>query len=86
MVVLVEIDGPELNLSFVPTSAAEVNHIRAYGVQMCQDNNVPEVSFEYVTANQFRKHFRVTAEGFVETDFDMGLDLEYKEVRRIHHA
>ena len=81
-----EIDGPELNLSFVPTSAAEVNHIRAYGVQMCQDNNLDEITFIYTTTHQFKKHFRVTAEGFVETDFDMGLDLEYKEVRRIHHA
>lgn len=81
-----EIDPPEEAPPFTPTSAWEANWFRAYGVQMCQDNGVDEVSFTAVSANQFRHTFTVSAEGQMTTSMDLSPALEHVEVRRIHHA
>lgn len=81
-----EIDPPSDDLTFTPTSAWEANYLRAYGVEMCQDNGVEEVSFTAITSHQFKRHFTVTAEGEMTTDMDLGPAVEYAEVRRIHHA
>lgn len=81
-----EIDPPDTALTFTPTSAWEANYFRAYGVQMCQDNAVDEVSFTAVTSHQFGQTFTVTAEGQMTTSMELSPAIEYVEVRRIHHV
>jgi hypothetical protein len=81
-----EIDPPDEQLTFTPTSAWEANYLRAYGVQMCQDNGVDEVSFTAITSQQFKQTFTVTSEGRMTTSMDLDPRLEFTEVRRIHHV
>lgn len=79
-----EIDSPPPILGMVPTSVYELGYARSYGVRMCQDNGLPEVSFTMITAHQFTRQFRVSAEGFIETDMDVSLEGEQMEVKRTH--
>lgn len=61
------------------TPASLVNYARSYGVEVCQDNGLDEVEFEFAWAE-----FRVTAEGFLETTMDVTNDVE--KAKEIHHG
>jgi hypothetical protein len=80
----VKIDAPTPEFSFVPTSPYEAQWIRSFGVAFCQDNALESVEFDYDTTHQFMKHFRITAEGFMETDMDISTQREIEETRRMH--
>lgn len=79
-----EIDSPPPLLGMVATSVYEASYARSYGVRMCQDNGLDEVTFSMTTNHQFTRQFRVTAEGFMETDMDISPDGERQEVKRTH--
>lgn len=64
------------------TLPAELNYIRSYGVEMCQSNGLPEVTFTYALRGHFKKEFTVTAEGYMQTDIEM--TDEMKEVEKLH--
>jgi hypothetical protein len=81
-----QIDAPTPAFTFVPSSVYEAQWVRAYGVEMCRDNGLDEVEFDYVTTHQYARHFRITAEGFMETTMDLSLDRETDEVGRAHHG
>ena len=71
-----KVDGPG-DPGVALTSAAMVNYARSYGVEVCQDNGVDEVEFEFAWES-----FRVTAEGFLETTMDHSTDVE--EAGKLH--
>lgn len=75
------IDGPHPP-SMPLTTAAELNYARSYGVQMCQDNGLAEVEFDYAPRGHYKTTFRVTAEGYMETDLSIGDEME--EVEKLH--
>jgi hypothetical protein len=79
-----KIDPPISTFTFVPTSAYEAQWIRSQGVSMCRDNGLDEVEFDFPTTHQFMRHFRITAEGEMETDMDLSLKRETEETRRTH--
>jgi hypothetical protein len=81
-----QIDPPVPAYTFVPTSAYEAQWIRAQGVAMCRDNGLPEVEFDFITTHQYEKHFRITAEGLMQTNMDLSLERETEETRRTHHG
>lgn len=80
------IDPPDPGFTFVPSSPYEAQWVRAWGTAFCQDNGLDFVTFDYVTAHQYTKHFRITAEGFMETDMDISPLREIEETRRMHHG
>lgn len=61
------------------TSRAEANYVRAYGVEVCQDNGLDEVTFTYSAARHWDAKFTVTSEGFMTVE---GLDLSGTEEQR----
>lgn len=81
-----QIDPPIATFTFVPTSAYEAQWIRSQGIAMCRDNGLDEVEFDFVTTHQYAKHFRVTAEGLMETDMDLSPERETEETRRTHRG
>lgn len=64
------------------TLAAELNHIRSYGVEMAQANGLAEVSFSYAPRGHFKQSFTVTAEGYMQTEIKMTDEME--EVEKLH--
>jgi hypothetical protein len=81
-----QIDPPVPAFTFVPTSVYEAQWIRAQGIALCRDNGLDEVEFDFATTHQFMKHFRITAEGFMESDMDLSLERETEETRRTHRG
>lgn len=81
-----EIDPPTPEWTFVPTSAYEAQWLRSWGQAFCQDNGLDEVEFTFSTSHQWGRRFRISAEGFMETDMDLSPEREAQEVRKIHHA
>lgn len=79
-----KIDPPDADFTFVPSSVYEAQWIRSYGVAFCQDNGLDSVEFDFDTTHQYSRHFRITAEGFMETDMDLSLNREIEETRRLH--
>jgi hypothetical protein len=79
-----EIDPPTPEWTFVPTSIYEAQWLRSWGQAFCIDNDLDEVEFDYSTAHQWEKHFKITAHGFMQTDMDLSLEQERVEVQRIH--
>lgn len=64
------------------TLAAELNYIRSHGVQVAQDNGLPEVSFSYAPRGHYKTTFTVAAEGYMNADIEM--TDEMKEVEKLH--
>jgi hypothetical protein len=81
-----QIDPPIPAFTFVPTSAYEAQWIRSWGVAMCRDNGLDEVEFDLATTHQFKRHFRISAEGFMQTDMDLSPEREVEDVRRTHRG
>lgn len=75
------IDGPHPP-SMPLTLPAELNYARSYGVQMCQDNGLGEVTFDYAPRGHYKTTFTVTAEGYMSADIKIGDEM--KEVEKLH--
>lgn len=76
-----KVDGPN-SPSMPLTLQAELNYIRSHGVQVCQDNDLDEVSFEYAPRGIYKTAFTVTAEGYMQ--FDVPMSDEMEEVEKLH--
>lgn len=80
---MTEIDPPPAP-PFTATSLWEANYCRSYGVEMCHDNSLEEVSFTYATQHQFERRFTVNAEGFMSTTMSLEAVRDVAEARAIH--
>jgi hypothetical protein len=81
-----QVDPPTPEWTFTPTSAYEAQWLRSWGQAFCIDNGIPFVEFDYETAHQWGQHFKITAEGFMETEMDLSPERERMEAERIHHG
>ncbi len=76
-----EIDAPEPPHATL-TTVGELNYLRSYGVQMCQDNGLDEVEFDYAPRGIFKTRFVVSSEGFMKTSVQPGDEIEQsKEIQ-----
>lgn len=78
------IDPPVADYDFTPTSAWEANWLRSYGVEMCLDNVLDFVEFDYSMTHQYKQHFKIYATGVMETTADLSAAVEQEETRRLH--